>query len=141
GLHDLNRDGVTPNDSCDPDPGPNNLQNFPVITNASTAGSTTTIDGTLNSTASTTFRIEFFTNASCDPSGHGEGQSFLGFTTVTTDAGCNMAFSVTIPIAVPGGQFITATATDSSNNTSEFSNCRFVISSTAAPATISGKVT
>ncbi len=39
----------------------NNLQNFPVLTTAVSDGATTiTIDGTLNSTANSYFRIEFF---------------------------------------------------------------------------------
>ena len=84
---DLNRDGVTPNDILpgDPDTGPNNLQNFPVLTSVSSSGGTTTINGTLNSTPNTTFRIEFFANDMLDPSGNGEGQIFLGSTSVMTD--------------------------------------------------------
>jgi uncharacterized repeat protein (TIGR01451 family) len=107
--------GVTPNDPVDADAGPNNLQNFPVL--ASAPGGVT---GTLNSTANTTFRIEFFANDTCDPSGNGEGAAFLGAVSVTTDATGNAV----IPFfaAVPG-QFVTATATDPSNNTSEFAAC------------------
>jgi hypothetical protein len=76
----------------------------------------------LNSAANKTFTIEFFTNTSCDPSGFGEGQQSLGTTVVTTDANCLAGFIVNLPFAV-GGQFITATATDSTGNTSEMSNC------------------
>jgi uncharacterized repeat protein (TIGR01451 family) len=119
---DLNDDSVTPDDNNDPDTGPNNLQNFPVITSVSSAGGSTTIAGTFNSTPSTNgFRLEFFANTQADPSGFGEGQTFLGFTTVNTDAGGNATFSVTLEVAVPDGQVVTATATDPSGNTSEFS--------------------
>ncbi|PYS62142.1 MAG: hypothetical protein DMF74_14270 [Acidobacteria bacterium] len=114
---------VTANDNCDGDTGANNLQNFPVITSAVTNSTTTTIQGTLNSTANTQFRIEFFANAACDPSGNGQGQTFLGFTNATTDASCNASFSLSIPNSVVTGPIITATATDSNNNTSEFSAC------------------
>ena len=107
---DLEPNGVTPNDPDDVDTGPNNLQNFPVLT-AATTGSTT-IEGTLNSTASTTFRLEFFSNAACDASGNGEGESFIGFSDETTDGTGNASFSVTFLDTVPVGQFITATATD-----------------------------
>jgi len=114
---------VTANDDGDGDSGPNNLQNFPVLTSA-TIGSTT-IEGTLNSTPDTEFRLEFFANSTCDPSGHGEGERFLGSTTVMTDGDGDASFSVTFPETVPG-EFITATATDPDNNTSEFSQCLLV---------------
>ena len=115
--------GVNTNDNCDVDTGPNNLQNFPVITAAVANSNTTTIQGTLNSTASKQFRIEFFANAVCDPSGNGQGRTFLGFTTVTTDGSCNANFSFSLSNASVSGPIITSTATDPDNNTSEFSAC------------------
>ena len=58
---DIGANGVLANDSGDGDSGANNLQNFPVLSTATTDGAgSITIDGTFNSTASTTFRIEFF---------------------------------------------------------------------------------
>jgi hypothetical protein len=48
-----------------------------VLTSASSSSSGTTISGTLNSVASTTFRIEFFANQSPNASGYGEGKTFL----------------------------------------------------------------
>jgi len=120
---DLGIMGVTPNDACDPDSGSNNLQNFPVLTSASSSEILTSVQGTLNSNPNTTFLIQFFVNNSCDPSGFGEGQVFIGSATVTTDANCTAAFNVTLPVAVGSGQVITATATDPGNNTSEFSRC------------------
>ena len=112
----------TPNDPGDTDGGVNGLQNFPVIASASSAAGSVTIAGSLNSTPdSNNFRLEFFASASADSSGFGEGQTFLGFTSVNTDSGGNATFSVTLPVAVGAGQFISATATDSTCNTSEFS--------------------
>ena len=112
---DLVGDGATANDPGDIDEGANDRMNFPVLSAA--AGG---VPGTLNSFPDSTFRIEFFGNLACDASGHGEGQLFLGSTAVTTDATGN----ATIPLfAAAVGQFITATATDSSSNTSEFSAC------------------
>jgi hypothetical protein len=121
--------GVTPNDTCDVDPGPNGLQNFPVLTSANSSGGNTTIVGTLNSTQGTTFRIEFFSSPNCDPSGNGQGKTFIGSTTVTTPLGvlCDVGINVTLPVSVPGGNVITATATDPTNNTSEFSQCVTVV--------------
>jgi parallel beta-helix repeat protein len=118
----LSDDAVTPNDGCDVDAGPNDLQNFPLIT-AVISGGMPTVQGTLNSTANTTFRLEFFKNATCDASGNGQGQTFIGSTNVATDAACNAMFNVMLPVALAAGDVVTATATDSANNTSEFSPC------------------
>ncbi|MCI0488769.1 MAG: DUF11 domain-containing protein, partial [Blastocatellia bacterium] len=114
---DLGIDGVTPNDACDADAGPNNTQNFPVIESVSSF----TIQGSLTSTPNTTFTIQLFSNTSCDESGFGEGQTFLGSGQVTTDANCIARFSFIT--SVPPDSFITATATDPNGNTSEFSPC------------------
>lgn len=119
---DLGGDGVTPNDSDDKDPGPNNFQNFPVLTAAFPSGTRLNIQGTLNSTANTTFTVQFFANSNCDPSGFGEGEALIGSTQVTTDASSNASFTFFAAGAQPG-QSITATATDPAGNTSEFSNC------------------
>ena len=118
---DLNPDWMTANDAGDGDTGANNLQNFPVLTSA-TSGCTT-IQGTLNSTPNTAFALEFFANATCDASGYGEGQTYLGSTDVTTDGSGDAAFDVTFSTTVPAGYYITATATDPGGNTSEFSQC------------------
>jgi hypothetical protein len=117
--------GVTPNDAGDGDAGANNLQNFPILTSAS--GGSTIIQGNLNSTASTQFRLEFFSTAACDPSGNGEGASFIGATTVLTDGSGDAIINATFPATVPPGHVVTATATDPSNNTSEFSACTLIV--------------
>ena len=117
---DLAGDGVTPNDDCDTDSGPNNLQNYPVLTSITATSGNVNIIGTLNGAEGTTFRLEFFGNDAVDPSFFGEGQVFLGFANVTTDASCNAAFDVNFP-AVSGAPHISATATDPMGNTSEFS--------------------
>jgi hypothetical protein len=116
-------EGVTPNDPGDTDTGPNDLQNFPVVT-ANVSGTTATISGTLNSLPNASFRIEFFASAACDASGFGEGETFVGTTTVTTNASGNAMFGP-LALTVPAGQgVITATAThNATSNTSEFSQC------------------
>jgi titin len=112
-------DGVTTNDSGDGDTGPNNLQNFPVLSSAST----TTIKGKLNSTPNTTFTVQFFSN----PSGTDEGKKFIGQKNVFTDGSGNTSF--TFKKKVGKGQNITATATnnDVTGGTSEYSAARKVI--------------
>ncbi len=118
---DLAPDGVTPNDTGDGDTGPNNLQNFPVLTQATSLAGVTEVQGSLNSAANTAFTLQFFFSSACDPSGHGEGQTFLGSTPVTTDGAGNASFTASLPAATGG--FVTGTATDPGNNTSEFSQC------------------
>ncbi|MEY2465954.1 MAG: hypothetical protein QOD03_475 [Verrucomicrobiota bacterium] len=123
---DLGIFDVTANDGCDGDGGANNLQNFPVLNLAASDAASVGIKGTLNSTANTTYRLQFFANSSANvasggTSGYGQGEVFLGETTVTTDGSCSNAFTATLTTPVPAGKYITATATDPANNTSEFS--------------------
>ena len=75
--HRLGGDGVTPNDPGDADSGPNRLQNFPVL-GVALAGATTRVSGTLNSSANTSFTVDFYASAAADPSGFGEGAALLG---------------------------------------------------------------
>jgi len=119
---DLEDDGITLNDPADPDTGANQHQNYPVLTSA-VAGSGTVVDGWLNSSPHSGFRIEFFASDSCDPSGYGEGAQLLGSAVVTTDGDGNAAIHASLPVAAAAGQVVTATATDPANNTSEFSAC------------------
>ena len=117
--------GVTANDSGDADGGANTLQNFPVLTSAETNGSQITISGSLNSTPSTSFRIEFYSNVAGDVAGYGEGQTLIGVYDVTTDGSGNAAISVVLPAAVSAGSFVSATvsrldAGDAPIETSEF---------------------
>jgi hypothetical protein len=95
----------------------NNNQAFPVLTEVSSSSSGTTISGTLASVAGTTFRLEFFANQSPDPSGYGQGQTFLGYANVT-----NGTFTATGLAALPAGQnYLSATATNlSTGDTSPF---------------------
>jgi CSLREA domain-containing protein len=119
----LHEDGVTPNDTDDPDTGANGRQNFPILDSALFPGGTS-ITGTLNSTPSTTFRVEIFANDACDASGNGEGAEFVGFKDdVTTDAGGDAAFTVTLSENVSAGKVMTATAIAPNGSTSELSPC------------------
>jgi CSLREA domain-containing protein len=123
---DLNNDGVTPNDPGDADTGPNSLQNFPKITLAQTSRRGTIIRGKLNSTDEAPFTIQFFSSPQTDPSGFGEGETFLVEKEVTTDDEGRATFTFRSPTKVKRGQIVTATATDSDGSTSEFSATRKV---------------
>jgi len=113
-------DGVTPNDDDDTDTGPNGLQNFPVLAAAMFNGSNTSIQGTLNSTPDTTFTVHFYENSVADPSGFGEGQTYLGSRLAITNSDGDAAFIFNGP-ATTLGNVITATATGPDDGTSEFS--------------------
>ena len=111
--------------------GGNNGQAYPVLTSATSDATSTTVEGTLTSTPSTTFTVEFFADSVCNPSGYGEGERFLGSTTVTTDASGQGAFTFSVAIPVDPGQFVAATATDPAGNTSQFSACAQVTAATS----------
>ncbi len=119
---DLGADGgVTPNDALDadnPQDGGNRMQNFPVVNLAIANGGA--LGGTLSAAPSTVFQIELFSSAAADPSGHGEGERFLGTVEVTTDGSGDADFLLGSAVPVAEGHFVTATATDPDGNTSEF---------------------
>lgn len=133
--------GVTLNDATDGDAGANGLQNFPVLSAASSGFGGTDITGTLQSIAGEPFRIEFFASPTCDPNGYGEGRNYLGSTEVTT----SLAGSATINTHVAGvaaaGSKITATATRlATKGTSEFSACVSVTIACVADLNGNGEV-
>jgi hypothetical protein len=85
--------GPVPNDPGDQDV----YQNYPVIDSVSFNSGSVQVSGKLNSRANTNYRIEVFGNESADASGYGEGQHFLGFVNLTTDANGSASFAVTLP--------------------------------------------
>jgi CSLREA domain-containing protein len=119
---DLGGDGVTFNHQGTV-AGPNNYQNYPVLTLATSDGSSTRVKGTLTSTAATTFSIDVYNNQTCDPTSFGDGQSYLGTLSVTTDSSGLASFDQTLTVGAAEPQGISATATGP-NGTSEFSYCR-----------------
>lgn len=119
---DFDNNGVTANDAGDADNGANARLNFPVIYNAMLLGSNLVVGGEARPGAV----VEVFVSAP-DPSGFGEGQTFVGRGTVTGGVAGQVdltarrfAFSFPPGSVIPG-TVLTATATDASNNTSEFS--------------------
>ena len=135
---DLNNDNITLNDAGDPDTGGNGLQNFPVLTNASTGGGLLTLAGFLQSMANTGFRIEFFANSSPDPGGYGEGERYLGATNVTTDGAGNTVIALTLVASVAAGEFISSTATrlDAGLQPVETSEFSLSVAATAGTLTV-----
>lgn len=119
---DFNENGPDSPQTADPGVGPNSLQNFPVIDSVIDNGTSTTIEGRLTSRANRAYRVEFFSNATLDPTFFGEGKTPLGMIDVSTDGFGAVDFSATVAAAPAGEAFITATATDlQTGDTSEFS--------------------
>jgi parallel beta-helix repeat protein len=101
----------------------NRSQNFPVLTSAAGDKALGSVAGTLLTTAGD-YTVDFYLSATCDTSGYGEGAFWLGSTTVTVPAPGSFNAQVRQPsdsVLLFGGSKITATATDSLGNTSEFS--------------------
>jgi CSLREA domain-containing protein len=120
---DLGADGVTANDPGDADAGANLGQNYPVIRYAVSQVGALRLAGRLNSQASSTYELEFFSSASCDPSNYGEGGTSLGSFNLDTGLDGNAQFDSTLPVSVPSRQYVTATATGPDGSTSELSQC------------------
>lgn len=110
--------GVTLNDTGDSDTGPNNYMNYPVINSASQNLLNLNVNFDLDAADSPTnqYRVEFFANDTADPSGYGEGQTFLGYTTLSP--GSNQDVSITLPTGTNlTGKVLSATTTAIDNTT------------------------
>jgi titin len=112
---------VTANHSGGAVPGPNDLQNYPVLTRAAVFTNDMVVAGTINAAASHDILIDIYSNSTEDPSGHGQGKTYYGTVLAETDASGNASFS--LPSANrTSGQYFTTTATDATTgDTSEFS--------------------
>ena len=132
---DLNDDGVTANDTNDPDSGPNNLQNYAVLTSAGLSSDAGSIGFNLYVTQGNRYTVDFYASDSCDGSGSGEGKEWVGYARVVPATSGDRHFVVHTfrgtlnQYDPPSGTFITATVT-LDGSTSEFSPC---IQSTALP--------
>lgn len=121
--------GVTANDAGDTDVTSNVLMNFPVIQSVTSTNGQATITYSLDindaEPGATGYRVEFFANDSADPSGHGQGQTFIGSDTLAGDV-TGQQVTLTLPDGVDGSKYITATTTmtdasdDGFGHTSEF---------------------
>lgn len=156
---DLGGFGITLNDDGDPDTGPNNLQNFPVLTSATASAApgqsvweragevgrempepilaaALTISGTLNSTPSTNFTVHWYFSADAQCTTNQAATRPLASgkvpNVITNDSG-NAMFSIPFdfPAGINGG-IVNCTATDPQGNTSEFSAC-FPVGTTPGP--------
>ena len=119
---DLSDNNVTANNGTKSGSVANYGMDFPLFTSASLSGNTLSVAGFVGSAAGqatfTNARVEIF-KSDGDSSGYGEGRTYLGY--LTSDASGNV--SGTLDVSGKGlsaGDKVTATATDGTNNTSEF---------------------
>ncbi len=141
---DLSPVGATANDEGDGDPGPNGLQNFPVISAVTPFAAATDlpaggtrVQGLVHSAAATTYTLDFYANDACVrfPKDFLEGRTYLGSGQATTDGAGEGAFDVTLPVSIAAGERISMTATDPSGSTSEFSQrLPFTIAPSSSPS-------
>jgi len=110
--------GPTLNDATDIDNGSNNYINFPVLNSAKQTGTNLALNYDLDAADSPSdeYRVEFFANDTADPSGYGEGQTFLG--AVTASNGSGNTATLTLPNGTDlTGKVISATTTAVDNTT------------------------
>ena len=94
-----------------------------VVAVESTEAVSSIVSGNFSGGPSEAFEIDFYASGLCDPSGSGEGETYLGAIAATTDVGGSGEFEAALPVQ-PEGTFLTATATTEANGgTSEFSFC------------------
>ena len=91
--------------------GVNDQQNYPVLSSAISSNGHTVISGSLTSMPDQNYIVQFFSNPTVSPGGYGQGRTYLGSTSVTTDDNGNVNFTATLNVAVANGQLITSTAT------------------------------
>jgi hypothetical protein len=91
----------------------------------------------LTGTANTAYTIQFFSNTAASFMGFAEGQTFLGSASAMTNGSASATIDTTLPVAVPIGLLVDATATDAAGNTSQFS-AAIAAGSTLTPLRVDG---
>ena len=116
---DIGDHGTETNDAFDADSGVNGLQNYPVLSKATYDGANLVVNGRLDTAPNQNYRIEFFVN---DVSaGVGDGQRLIAAANGQSSSSGYLPFGFNLPRDAEYGGSVTATATDESGNTSEFS--------------------
>ncbi len=97
--------------------GGNQSQTAPTLATTAIANANLVVTGALTSKSKTTYTVEFFAS----PLDNQSGRVYLGSLTVKTNSSGVALLNFTSDLAPIGSQFVTATATDSQDNTSAFS--------------------
>ncbi len=95
----------------------------PSITSAYHFSDKSILEGTLQGAASTSYIVQYFDNAS---GVSGQGKTLLGTEVLTTDATGSATISATVG-AIALGDVVTATASETTNGTSNFSTAAVVV--------------
>ena len=124
GLDATNGFAPLANDPLDADAGANGWQNKPELSAASVAGG---VEGVLDAAPNETYALEFSLATDCHASGYGAADFLLGAIEVRTNGAGRATFASRFPTqplaGLRAGDSVSATATDSRGNTSEFSRC------------------
>ncbi|HOV57875.1 MAG TPA: right-handed parallel beta-helix repeat-containing protein [Rhodanobacteraceae bacterium] len=128
--------GPTANDNGDVDSGPNNLQNYPFLSQAKRIEARTIVLGGFLQTQTPgpaqDYRLDVFWTDACTGSGpndtpRGEMKRYVGFFFVHTDGSAFLVpwsnLTLGAPANIPGAGYLFATATDAAGNTSEPGKC------------------
>lgn len=118
---DLGNNGVDANDVFDNDTGPNGYQNWPVLISAENSGRITGALPTKQSGSPLSYSIDVYEDTACDPSGNGEGRTYLDTFFMNGDGDIE-PFDVFIDPLPSTGRFLSLIAT-SIDGSSEFGNC------------------
>jgi CSLREA domain-containing protein len=125
---DLLDDGtVLANDVNDPDIGPNDLMNYPVINSAEWNGTTLTVNASLNSVPNHFYNMFIFVNHECDPSGFGEAERFLVSHAVSIGPGGTASFTRNISVSDIADMTVVTMSASNPESTSEFSQCEEIV--------------
>jgi hypothetical protein len=103
--------------------GANLHQVAPHLSSLRMSPGTTEIIGNVAGAAKTTVAVELFSSPHCDPSGAGQGKTYLQGATVVADRSGAALFKVKLKHGLGTGTVVSATATDATGNTSTFSRC------------------
>jgi hypothetical protein len=125
GMIDLGADGPDTNDAGDLDTGPNQRQNYPVLTSA--VG--TQIGGTMTGAPNQWLVLHFYWSFGCCS----QVMHFIYGVGMPLDGNGSAVFAVPHE-SIPPGAFINATATDGFGNTSEIGNPIFYLNTSSGPS-------
>lgn len=125
---DLATAGASANQASNPASGPNQLQNYPVLSAATRFGGANPsilVSGQLHSAPNTSYRVDLYYAPSCSPAvpTRGSARRHLGAVAVATNAAGNGILSLSLPAPPLPRGFISATATSPTGDSSEIGNC------------------